>query len=335
MRTVQTLFFFIIISYTSCNCAISDFYIQQDGDCQPIKLFNDQKAFEKISLPYKDAKALCNSRDPFAQGEKYTVDVDKDTHLDMIHFDRNSDTLIVLGHGYWSTKERWKYVVQLFKDYDIIIFDYRWTADGFGLQYSSLFQPVKSYFFDEQNDVVAVVTMAKTLKKYKNIIGLAECYSGLTFAMAQAHQEANGHSLFTKLILDSAFVSLYATSKSKLSDPKLFYETCSDYSWSPCAWTQYLLLALSNVIAPDISIHSFISKIHIPILFIHGKKDSFTPLKAFRKKAWTPCKSEKALFLTPYEHVKSSTDWGVYSYMCNQFIQAQSLGAFAEQVTSI
>lgn len=335
MRIAQTLFFFIIMSYTSRIFAVSDFYIQHDGDCQPIKLFNDQKAFESISLPYKDAKVLCNSKDPFAQGKKYTVDVDKETHLDMIHFDRNSDTLMVLGYAACASKIRWKYIVQFFKDYDIVMFDYRWKEAGFKMKGSSVLHPIKSYFLDERHDVVAVVQKAKTLKNYKNIIGLSECYSGLIFTMAQADEATKGNSLFTKLILDSTFVSLHAISNSKLKDPTLFCKTCSDNSCSPCLWTQYLFLFFSNVIFPDISIHSFMAQIHIPVLFIHGKEDSSIPLEAFYREAWNECQSEKVLFLTPYDHVKSWTDWGVYSLICNQFIQAPSLDTFINHVTSI
>jgi hypothetical protein len=72
----------------------------------------------------------------------------------------------------------------------------------------------------------------------------------------------------------------------------------------------------------------------VPILFIQGKQDSMFSLEAFFSDAWFPTKGKKALFVTPYEHVHNGTDWGVYSFICNQFIN-NSMKNFIDKVIAL
>ena len=305
------------------------FYLYAGSDEKPFQLFTKPGAFKAISCPRKDAKEDLYERDTkssnsiCAVGEKYTVALSDETDIHMTHYDRGSDTLIVLGHGYGSTSKRWKYVIPLLKEYDIVTFDYRWHTRCFCLNPSSIYSPIQSRFFDEQEEVVAVVGKARQLKKYKQVIGLAECYSCLTFIVAQAGQEVKDRQLFDKLVLDSSFVSLRSVSDDWVRGclkKHLFY-------WFP--------LAISHCILPDISMTSYIAQItKTPLLFIHGGSDEFVTLQALMEGAFDVTKAPKVLLKTPYGHVHSGLDWGIYKFVCDQFIQSASQADFIERLKS-
>jgi hypothetical protein len=143
------------------------------------------------------------------------------------------------------------------------------------------------------------------------------------FAIAQSKQEALGKKLFDKLILDSPFISFKDVYKMAKKNPNQSY-------------VNNLILAITpEALIPDISIKTSLSKIkNVPILFIQGRKDSMFSLEAFFSDAWLPTTSEKVLLLTPYEHVHNGTDWGIYSFICNQFID-NTIEAFVQKITTI
>lgn len=330
-RNVKEITVFVVLSfYLACNAAKSNFYLYTDDVQEPVMLFDDPDSFSKISYNYEQAKKdFCNS-DPFKSCKTFDIGLQSNTHISMMHFDHNSDTLLVIGGGFDIAKERWKYVLQLFEHYDIVIFDYRWAAQGFFRMPSTLLHPFKKIFLDEREEVVNVVNVARELKPYKRVIGLAECYSCFIFAQAQAEQEEQGLNLFDKLIFDSALVSLQAVNDSSIHDPEL---CCRNRDENPAScpiglrypWICKPLLAFSHLFFPDLSMSIFIKKINAaPMLFIHGHDDALISLDVLINEVWGCSQAPMTLISTPYPHARSRTDWGVYKFICEKFIQTDS-----------
>src|SRR3989338_973729 len=129
-----------------------------------------------------------------------------------LYFNRGSDTVLVLGQGFFGVKENMLFEAGLFSKYDIIAFDYRWNELGEFLlnprHWNTGFLLIK-----EADEVESVLDFLQQKKQYKNIVGLGQCYSCFTFIMAQYKRQKHKKLNFTKLILDSCWLSLFDFAK--------------------------------------------------------------------------------------------------------------------------
>jgi len=311
----------------------SDFSLLTSGTNEPLKLFANKKEFQERSYSYENAKKDTLALRKHLEGTSHTVTLSSGLALPVTHFDRHSRTVVILGQGFLEGKERWNAVVPLLADYDVVVFDYRW------LQATSWWyvdHPGKRFVLDEKEDVIRVVNFVKKLKTYTKVIGLAECYSCFTFAAAQADQEVKGNQLFDRLIFDCAFVSLDCACKNMLNNQggnnkreprwlKLFLRN------TIVPWP---IVRAMRFVIPRIALQDHIKNIkQAPILFIHGKNDQLIPFKKLVKECWSVTNTKKFLFITPFWHVSNFTDWGVYKWVCDAFIQPSNVDDFIKNVS--
>jgi len=198
----------------------SNFYLFTDPKDPLYKLFKTQEEFNQISYPYvtikQETKKKLNQENFLASGKNYFISLDCGLKIPLIHFDRNKETVLVLGGGYMDPKEKLESLAMLFQNYDVVIFDYRTIFKNCKQTKGSTY---KKLFEDEKEEIIKTVNFIKNFKKYKTIVGWAECYSCFTFAIAQFEQEINKKPLFDKLIFDSTFPSLKILNESTSSDP--------------------------------------------------------------------------------------------------------------------
>lgn len=256
--------------------------------------------------------------------------------FDALFFDRHSTVALVLGQGFPASKESMTCFAKLFQDYDIIVFDYRWSnICSYLLRPSSIFQPVKSLVLNEIEEVVSVINFLKSYKNYSQIIGLGECYSNFLFVAAQVREQKENSILFDKLILDSCWLSLKSFTKSISIDPllPLYPQTggCPNFikSLLSSRFINKPLLYLISFFIPRLTIKNYLSKLHsTPILFIHGINDKMVPVEHFNR-IWSYAKSTpKVALLTPYGHSENLYDKYIYKQVCDNFISSSNISEF-------
>lgn len=129
------------------------------------------------------------NEDPFLNAHEHTFSLRTESGLEfpVLHIDRGSDTVIVLGQGLSDPKEVMLPIAALFETCDVILFDYRWYDSFNSTQTKALFT---GSFHNEVEEVRAVLSAAKD-KGFKKVIGLGLCYSAVLFAKVQAEQGEN------------------------------------------------------------------------------------------------------------------------------------------------
>ncbi len=243
--------------------------------------------------------------------------------------DNNSSRVLVLGQGFGGAKESMSCFVRAFgAEYDIVTFNYRWTSRTYKYSPKTLLNPIKRLFYDAVYDVFAVVDFVHSLKRsYKEIICLGECYSAFLFVLAQAYAGILGKKLFTRMVLDSCWVSFDAFTESLSLDP-------SGYSYPQgrkCPWCVKTSLSVSIVhklftsflgsFAPYVSIEEFLQTLYsAPILFIHGANDPMVLHHHFEQ-LWSLASSTKrAVLFTPYGHVDNFHKKYLYKNLVDAFV---------------
>ncbi len=217
----------------------------------------------------------------------------------ILFFNRQSNTVIIMGQGFGGSKEDMLFFAHLFHEYDIICFDYRWKTDPyFFLKPSTLMAPMQSILFDAQEEIVAVQAYSKKYKSYKETIGLGLCYSAALFIISQTEQLKKNNPLFTKLIVDSMWLSLKNFSQKRS------------------------LLSFLEYIMPDYSLDTHISRItDTPILYVHGTEDKYIGLTVFHDIYFLTRNTPRLAFITPYDHSGSAyRNKGAYKDICRRFI---------------
>ena len=217
----------------------------------------------------------------------------------VLFFNRQSDSVIIMGQGLGGSKEDMLFFAHLFHEYDIICFDYRWKSDPyFFLKPSNLIAPIQSILFDAQEEIVTVQNYSKKYKNYKETIGLGLCYSAALFIISQTEQLKKNNRLFTKLIVDSMWLSLKNFSQNRS------------------------LLSFLEYITPDYSLHTHISRItDTPILYIHGTEDAYIGLTVFHDIYFLTRNTPRLAFITPYDHSNSAyKNKAAYKDICRMFI---------------
>jgi hypothetical protein len=257
-------------------------------------------------------------------------------------FDRNSDTVLVLGQGFPGPKESMLGFVKLFSTYDIIVFDYRWVDIlSFCLKPSTVMHPLKTLIYQEQEEVDAIMSFLNNKKKYAQKVCLGQCYSAFSFVVNHVEGQKRGKKVFDKLILDSCPYSLEAFAETISLDPWLPFSP--QYGGAPECIKSLLkipivrktLLTLLKLVAPSDSIKEYLLQLNdTPVLFIHGKHDLMVPLDHFDLIWAAAATSSKAALITPYRHADNKRDRELFLFVCDQFIAAPDITNFIDTMIS-
>jgi len=269
--------------------------------------------------------------------ETNTTDGEK---INYTYFDRNSDTLLVIG-GALMNQERVASFVKMFSEYDVVIFNHR----GVETKKGSVFNPstwgylVPSSCVSEglngkkvklgqveEKDVLAVVYDCWKRKTYRKVYGLALCYSAPIFIKAAVTRP----KLFDKLILDGCWVSidsiLYNFAKTcggKKASHWVHKILPTNKDWFISAYL-WLGEKLSRIKYRSIKFDfkPFLRELKIPVLLIHGTDDVFISEDELRT-VWKNISSdEKALILTTYNHIHNHLKRKeLYKYWSDSFLE--------------
>ena len=207
------------------------------------------------------------------------------------YFDRDSDTLFVIGPGFTNEREKMAPFTHMFDECDLIFFDYRghgyqeakfWDPSTWDLNFFHTFfgiDPQKARLgLDEEKDVIAVINGMKKRKKYNAIVGIGICYSALIFSKTAALYP----KAFTHLIFDGCWLSLDSITDKMLHDLRMVC-TPQRGGWgnfwlTTQKWGRDLLKNLGQALFrldfKAISVLDFVPYIkEIPILYFYGKDD--------------------------------------------------------------
>jgi pimeloyl-ACP methyl ester carboxylesterase len=302
-----------------------------------------------------DTSLLCNTkkvrefllkekRHKANQGQLVTLQTSDGFDIFCTYFDRGSNKLLIVGEGFTNEREKVAPFVDMFPDYDIVLFDFR----GHGYRPFTLSDSgtwplsISKYFFGidtkktklggiEELDVFAVVDGFKKIKNYEQVYGLGVCYSAFIFLKAQACRP----DLFDKLILDGCWVSIPLLVEKIKKDPKLI---CVPQTGG---FSDHWLLGNTMVkdflykIAKDLmglplsdgpSVVNFAHQLQeMPILMIHGKNDLMVVRNEFEE-LWDalPIKNKTAL-VTSNPHVRNHIKQKeLYKLVCDLFFELDS-----------
>jgi len=270
---------------------------------------------------------------PDNEGKIYNFIIEEDEYGDeitsqMTHFDRGSDKLLVVGTGFTNSREMMSPFIDMFPDYDIVIFDFR----GHGHHESSWLNPfswswsfTKSMFGCdleevglgnvEEKDVFTVVDSCKKLKNYNQVLGLGVCYSAFILLKAACVASQNGQRLFDKIVLDSCWESLPKFIDKIKKDPKTILDPqkggcenhwlyTSSYLQGPLFWFAENFMGLE---IHDVSILDYLSHLkETELFFIYGKDDLMITRGEFET-VWNtvPAGIKKTALITCHPHVRN------------------------------
>ena len=228
--------------------------------------------------------------DPFHNAKKYefTLITESGIEIPVIHIDRGSDTLVILGQGMSSPKEHMLPTATLLDSYDVLLFDYRWCTCFNSMQLKAILTGsfFSRMFRDEVEDVRTVLAHARKIRPFTKVIGVGLCYSATLFSTVQA--ESQEHEGFTHLVLDSCMTSVEAMGRNLAADPYLMapaHEGGAPWWLTTVTGSPFMtaFIRACFMCARDINAAKDIKQCSCPILFIHGKKDP-----RFRKRSWNP-----------------------------------------------
>ncbi len=353
---MRLLFVFTFFSFSLFLPSFSGYNNTQENDITDSFFIRSNKTDSTISLPTKIIKkhsnfTLLDKNETLASGQDITLLTPSKLKIPATFFDRKSNKVIVLGQGFPGPRKCTLYFARVFHDYDIIVFDYRWHTmldNWYDLityifSFSTLTSPATNFVYAVHEEIATVVNYLKSLKNYDSIIGLGECYSTLTFPMAQnIERKKNNRQLFSKLILDSCWLSLLDLNKQILLEPWLIADH-SKQATPKClkAFLQHPLvhtpiMSIARAITPDLTIKPYLNHIqNTPILFVHSTKDSLVPYKNTFEEIWQATrKTSKASFITQYPHVKNAKNPGLYYHVCNLFCTEKTIDSFLQKLPS-
>lgn len=296
------------------------------------------RSIKNIHVPKKPI-GLLKSED----GQKVLLKTSDGYEFPAIFFDRGKDKVVVYGQGFPGSKEAMLPEASLFDECDAIIFDYRWyDLRDFLLTASHWFPLGASLIGKESEEVITVLHFLQSKKKYKEIIGLGQCYSCYTFLRAQYIQEKRpGSVCFSKLILDSCWPSLFKFTKSLQYDPMLSinpqdggtYEVIKSLLALP--GVSHLISGLLYIGLPNISLGKYLTQVRCQKLFLHGSDDLLIPYEtAFLPMFAEYVSEEQALAIVmPAGHVSLSTSYrDFYKAVCTHFIEGSKQRVVKELV---
>jgi len=172
----------------------------------------------------------------------------------------------VLCHGYRSVKEFMYGYIDLFPDWNILLFDFRSHGNSDG--------KITSLGYNEAKDVIAAADYMKAYAKRKHIAQLPTIVLGFSMGGAATLKAADTDpALADALIIDSTYAQLNSTILKAFSSKTLL----PFYPFFPVITRLFSYLAACDIyqMNPD----ECVSHIRKPILFIHAATDSFVSSK--------------------------------------------------------
>jgi len=239
-----------------------------------------------------------------------------DNKTEFSYFNRDSDTLILIGPGFTNSKEKMVPFVHMFLDYDLAILNFRGHGHS-EWSFSPLYHlaGVDSNIqlgASEENDVFAVIETLTKNKKYKKIIGLGICFGAFIFVKAEAIAQEKNIKLFDKLILDGCWLSLDLAKEKIFNDPYLIISPqhggAPDYLKSIFKnktfknSLQWCVENACNIRFSHISLENYLKEIKIPVLLFQGKNDLMISRDEFEE-IWNNLSTDKVAIITSNPHV--------------------------------
>lgn len=252
------------------------------------------------------------------------------TPIHATYFNRNSDILVIVGHGFTSCKEKMFSYAALYPEYDIVCFD--WPGHGQDCYNNDLWQTMSkqltgthinklSFGPKEIEYVCAVRAYCCEQKSYSTIVGVSICYAAFYFVQAAIEwKKHHTTSLFDKLILDSPWLDHHKAIK-RLPHLKQWYGLNKTWiveeGWF---WCVYAATSLSqNALAP---LTQYLKQLtECAVLFVHNPTDPLCTVSEFYhliKKTSVPA----AYLFVPSFHARHHKDCKeVYASITQQFIE--------------
>jgi hypothetical protein len=286
--------------------------VSNDPDCFDSKVIkNQEKAFTKL-------KEL--------GGKTFTIQEKNDQpDISCIFFDRShlSDVLLVIGVGFPVPKERILPFVKLFPHYSIVSFDYAGVGKDHNVTVDHYYEllwkwrgllswkiakadfNISKLGTTEENQVITVIDHCKKEKKYKQVFGLALCFSTYTFSKAAAKNP----TLFDKLIFDNSWPSIDKVIKRIIKNPSHLCSVENPHSPLPCIthhnWFQVGTLKLLEYLLwldlHTLPLSHYLSKLICPIMFIQSVNDCYCTEKEFDI-LWKSVATNKTVLFTQNLH---------------------------------
>lgn len=272
------------------------------------------------------------------KGQELALKTEDSHTIHALYFNRNSDTLIVCAPGFGYHKEVMVPFVDLYPHYDVVIMDQR----GHGLEAKpqgvldrcarASFGIVPSLITYGEKEILDVHQLVTTLRqnaagRYTKVIGLGFCYSSLIFGKAAVQFP----DLFDKLIVDGSITSLKKVFMRMQKKPLMLAHLRAGGigpSWLQDSTFFYSMLTtlqkhlFRGAFDSDLVNVSNLSKLTIPVMFVHGHQDVMVSDSEFEK-LWTATgSSEKAALLTNNRHlINHLKDKELYHYVTTHFIE--------------
>ncbi len=300
--------------------------------------------FLRSPAPQKREYHLKSKPTPTFVGDAYDVFTEDNVRLGATFFDRDSDTLLVIGEGFTNERELMSPFVAMFPNYDVVLMDFRghgyrpfafsdpetWplslTKMGFGVDGS-----VANFGVDEHKDVFAVVESFKKIKQhqnkpYKRVFGIGLCYGAFIFLKSLSHYP----HIFDKLVLDGCWLSLPLYFEKARTDLKVMCNPQTggwrDHWFFGQEWVKNSLAYLARNVflnISNISLLDFAPRIkQEKLLFFYGKDDYVVKRHEFEQ-LWNALTDvEKTVILTSNYHVRNHLkEKELYKLICDLFFE--------------
>lgn len=179
---------------------------------------------------------------------------------------KNAKYNAVLCHGYRSVKEFMYSYIDLFPDWNMLLFDFRSHGNSDG--------KITSLGYHESKDVIAASNYLKTVAKQHHIAHLPTVVLGFSMGGAAALKAAESEpALADALIIDSTYAQLNSTILKAYSSKTLlpFYPFFPVITWL----FNYLAACDIHQMNPD----ECVRHITKPILFVHAATDTYVSSK--------------------------------------------------------
>lgn len=238
----------------------------------------------------------------YTSGINHLVKCKDGTIINSIFHERpDTDTLVVVAHGFGDSAELYTPLLWIFEKASIVFLEFR--GHGKNLSISKSEKSILENIFDlpfsgketelgkkEEEEVFAVTNYFKKLNKsnYKKVVGMGFCFGAAMMVKAQAKYK----NLFTHLILDSLWPDFKILAEKFLKDPDLLMHPRKNPGGLLSRFGNYKISRLIfKIIAQtflfkkslniNLNICSLLKKIQIPIFLIYGKRDALISRKEF------------------------------------------------------
>ena len=222
-------------------------------------------------------------------------------------FDRKSDTVILCIPPFGAEARHSIKFAGIFKDYDILILEYKNLHNNTPLSLSpTFFRPDTIKMFS--NTIEQAFNWLTHKKEYRTIIAHGQCYGAWILLESQANP--HNKAFFNKIILDSCPLSLHTIFSNAYHNPRGVLSLGKKKSLSvirailnniPFLKTIYTTIAHS--LFTEISAAALIKEVQVPILFVHGSEDYLVTPEQFELLYNSVSHNDKSALITPFKHL--------------------------------